>query len=100
MKSNKVLQSLKSIGTVNSWIRISDLEMNKAYKIIAVKRAASKFNIDKMQTIITLKDGYLLSLPTRFDDLSEEMFEYLQTGVSIVNKGAIGKTWILDFTTE
>lgn len=97
MSSKKALSNLKLCGK-KTWVKIGDLELNKPYKIIEVKRVPSKFDKSKMQTVVNLENGFTLTLSNRFDDLSEEMFTYLQTTeVYIINRGPSGRSWIIDF---
>lgn len=106
MSSSSTTTTTNALDNLNTFgkktgVKLGDLEQNKPYKIVEVKSLPSKFHPSRMQTIVHLENGFTLTLPSRFDDLSEDMYKYLQTqGPYLINKGPSGRSWILHFEEE
>lgn len=100
MSTNQELFNLNNNNTI-TWIKVSDLKIGKSYKIVKVRRVVSKFRADRMQTVVQLEDGSSVSLPSRYDDLSSNTYDYLNKGVVyMMNGGPLGKSWKIVFSEE
>lgn len=90
------LLNLNEIGA-KVWLKLNDLPSYQAYLIKNAFQNVSKFDVDKMQTVIEISKGYI-TLPSRFNNMSLENIEYLKSGrVCFVKKDVSGKTWTVEF---
>lgn len=93
-------EALKKLNNYlnKTWTNLEDLEINIPYKIIRALKFPSKFHADTLQTVVHLDNGYVVALPSRYNDIDEDILAILNQGVNIINRGREGNTWAINFS--
>lgn len=75
-------------------IKVSEMKMNKNFKIINLKRIPTKFG----ERVILTTKSFKIFLPIRFNKLGEKEMRKLENGCySVINEGECGPTYKIKF---